>query len=81
MSDHPATVYHPDPVINAGVALEVAQAEAADLAAGYPPRRWVCPCGKAHSRGHFLAIGQHRCLSCGYVGAGGVMLEQGEMNV
>src|SRR5690349_3550747 len=63
--------YHPDPEINVDVALDVLAAETADLAAGYPPRRWVCPCGKAHSRGHFLAIGQHRCLSCGYVGTGG----------
>lgn len=24
-------------------------------------------------RGHFLTIGAHRCLGCGYVGTGGVM--------
>lgn len=67
--------YHPNSEINAEVALEVLAAEAADLAAGYPPRPWTCPCGATHSRGHFQAIGQHRCLSCGYVGTGGVMLD------
>lgn len=65
--------YHPDPSINAGITTDVIQAEAVDLQAGYPPRRWTCPCGKSHSRGHFQAIGQHRCLGCGYVGTGGVM--------
>jgi len=50
-------------------------AEKADLAAGYEPRRWRCDCGSEHGRGHFLAIGSHRCLGCGYVGAGGVMLD------
>jgi rubredoxin len=69
------TVYHPDPEINAGVAADALDAERADLAAGYPPRRWVCPkCAAEHGRGHFLNIGQHRCLRCGYVGTGGVMV-------
>ncbi len=66
-------VYHPDPVINEGVAADVLAAEVADLEAGYVPRRWTCPCGASHSRGHFISIGQHRCLFCGYVGTGGVM--------
>ena len=68
--------YHPDPNINAGVAADVLDAELVDLRIGYPPRRWTCPCGVSHSRGHSLAIGQHRCLSCGYVGNGGVMWDQ-----
>lgn len=67
--------YHPDPEINAGVAADVLVAEVADLAAGYPPRRWICPCGASHARGHLGAIGQHRCLSCGYVGNDGVMVD------
>lgn len=67
-----ATVYHPDPEINAGIVLDSLAAEMADLDAGYPPRRWRCTCGHEHSRGHFLAIGQHRCLRCGYVGSEGV---------
>jgi hypothetical protein len=70
--------YHPDPEINASVAAEVLAAEIVDLRIGYPPRRWVCPCGTGHGRGHFLSIGQHRCLHCGYVGNGGVMIEDGE---
>lgn len=49
--------------------------EAADLAAGFPPRRWRCDCGAEHSRGHFLSIGVHRCLGCGYVGDGGTLLD------
>jgi hypothetical protein len=65
--------YHPDPEINAEIAVEALAAEVADLAAGYAPRAWICPCGASHSRGHFLTIGQHRCLSCGYVGTDGVM--------
>jgi hypothetical protein len=68
-----ATTYHPDPAINAELILTSIECEAADLAAGYPPRRWRCPCGHEHSRGHFLTIGQHRCLRCGYVGSEGVM--------
>lgn len=72
-------VYHPDPEINTGVAADVLTAEVADLRAGYAPRRWKCPdCGRIHGRGHFMAIGTHRCLHCGYVGSGGVMLEDGE---
>lgn len=66
--------YHPDPEINAGVILDAIAAEVADLRAGYLPRRWKCPdCGRSHSRGHFMSIGVHRCLWCGYVGIGGVM--------
>jgi rubredoxin len=66
--------YHPDPEIDAEVRAEVLEAERADLAAGYPPRRWICPhCAHWHNRGHFLAVGQHRCLNCGYVGNGGRM--------
>jgi hypothetical protein len=72
------TGYHPDPEINAAVTADAAAAECAGLAAGYPPRRWRCTCGAAHSRGHFGAIGVHRCLSCGYVGTGGVMLGDDE---
>lgn len=68
--------YHPDPEINAEIALETLDAERADLALGYPPRRWVCDCGVSHQRGHFSAIGVHRCLSCGYVGTGGVMTDR-----
>jgi hypothetical protein len=66
--------YHPDPEINAVVAADALDAERADLAAGYPPRRWQCPCGAQHSRGHFGVIGVHRCLSCGYTGTEGVMI-------
>lgn len=71
--------YHPDPEINAGCILDAIEAERADLAAGYPPRRWICPCGASHSRGHFPAgqIGSHRCLRCGYVGTEGVMVDDG----
>ena len=65
---------HPDPEISAGVAADALEAERADLAAGYPPRRWLCICGTEHSRGHFGTIGVHRCLSCGYAGTGGVMM-------
>lgn len=74
-------VYHPDPEINATVAQEALEAEKADLKIGYPPRRWHCPtpgCGASHGRGHFMSIGVHRCLRCGYVGPDGVMvLEDG----
>jgi len=65
--------YHPDPEMNEGIADDVLKAEIYDLSIGYPPRRWTCLCGRSHSRGHFMAIGQHRCLWCGYVGTGGVM--------
>lgn len=66
--------YHPDSEINKGVAAEVLASEVIDLKVGYPPRRWTCPqCALSHSRGHFLSIGSHRCLGCGYVGGGGVM--------
>ncbi len=66
--------YHPDRAINAEMAADALAAERSDLAAGYAPRRWVCPCGRAHSRGHFGGIGIHRCLWCGYVGARGRMV-------
>lgn len=69
-----AIVYHPDPAINEAVAQMALEAEMRDLEAGYPPRRWTCPdCGASHGRGHFLTIGIHRCLRCGYQGGGGVM--------
>jgi hypothetical protein len=67
-------VYHPDPEINAEVAAEALESERVDLAVGYPPRRWLCECGAEHSRGHFMSIGVHRCLGCGYIGTGGVMM-------
>lgn len=76
-----AAVYHPDPEINEGVIADVLEAELADLAAGFPPRPWLCPCGVRHSRGHFMAIGVHRCLSCGYSGTGGVLLDEHEVTV
>jgi hypothetical protein len=68
-----APIYHPDRAINAEVAADALDAERADLAAGYQPRCWRCECGAEHDRGHFLTIGTHRCLACGYVGTGGVM--------
>ena len=44
------------------------------LAAGLYPRWWCCPlCGSCHKRGYFRAIGNHRCLKCGYKGSGGLM--------
>lgn len=70
------TRYHPDPWINVCVIADAVEAERADLAAGYPPRRWRCICGTEHSRGHFQVIGIHRCLSCGYAGTEGVMLDE-----
>lgn len=69
------TVYHPDPVINTEVAADALEAEVADLAAGYPARRWRCECGAEHERGFFQSPGVHRCLACGYVGTGGIMLD------
>ncbi len=69
-----SSTYHPDPVINPEAAATALEAERTDLAAGYKPRRWLCDCGAEHGRGHFLTIGVHRCLACGYVGTGGVML-------
>jgi len=65
--------YHPNPTINAEVAAEAAEAERVNLAAGLPPAPWQCVCGAVHRRGHFMSIGVHRCLKCGYVGAGGVL--------
>lgn len=70
--------YHPDPEINAQVAQEAMDAERADLKAGYPPRTWQCECGASHSRGHFMSIGCHRCLRCGYQGPGGILIGPGE---
>lgn len=70
------TAYHPDPAINAEIRADAIETERADLAAGYPPRRWICECGASHSRGHFgFIIGNHRCLRCGYAGTGGVMVD------
>lgn len=67
--------YHPDPAIAAEIAADTLIAEHADLAAGYPPRRWVCDCGAAHSRGFFMGTrDSHRCMACGYVGTGGAMV-------
>lgn len=71
-------VYHPDSEIDAEIAADALEAERVDLAAGYPPRRWTCPCGASHSRGHVQAIGVHRCLRCGYVGTAGVMSTEDE---
>lgn len=68
--------YHPDPEINASVAAEALEAERIDLSVGYLPRRWICSCGSSHERGHFMEIGVHRCLSCGYVGDGGIMVDR-----
>lgn len=68
-------VYHPNAEINAGIAAEVLAAERFDLSIGYPPRAWICLCGTQHHRGHFGAVGVHRCLACGYVGTEGVMLD------
>jgi hypothetical protein len=66
--------YHPNPEIDREVAAEALEAERVDLAVGYAPRLWTCPgCGTEHGRGHFLTIGTHRCLGCGYVGVGGTM--------
>jgi hypothetical protein len=68
-----AFAYHDDPEINAEIAAAALESERLDLAAGYPPRHWTCPCGASHSRGHFMTIGVHRCLRCGYTGEGGIM--------
>lgn len=62
---------HPDPQIAVEIEADAREAEAADIAAGCPPRRWTCDCGASHARGHFMSIGVHRCLRCGYVGDGG----------
>ena len=70
--------YHPDPEINHGVTLDAIEAELSDLAAGYEPRWWMCQCGAMHHRGHFHIVGNHRCLTCGYVGTGGVMADTKE---
>ena len=65
--------YHPDVAINDEIVADALIGERADLAAGYLPRRWRCVCGREHARGHFMSIGAHRCLGCGYMGPGGVM--------
>jgi hypothetical protein len=65
--------YHPDPAINDEIIEQANEAERFDLSIGYPPRAWTCPCGTSHSRGHFLTVGIHRCMKCGYTGSGGVM--------
>jgi len=69
----PSGVYHPDVEINEGIIAEALAGEIVDLAAGYAPKFWRCQCGAGHSRGHFQAIGVHRCLRCGYVGTGDTM--------
>lgn len=67
-------MYHPDPEINAGISQQALEAERYDLSIGYPSRWWVCPgCNKSHNRWHFEAVGIYRCLTCGYVVAGGTM--------
>ena len=71
--------YHPDAEINAGVAADALDAERYDLSVGFPPSPWLCPeCGAGHDRGHFQTVGVHRCLGCGYVGTGGVMIDRAE---
>lgn len=74
--DVAVVAYHPDPEINAEVIQQANEGEEFDLSIGYPPRAWTCPCGATHARGHFGAIGIHRCLSCGYVGDQGVLSDQ-----
>lgn len=74
--DNGPSVYHPDPEINAEIAAEVLKAERYNLAHGGDPSRWQCPCGAQHGRGHFQTIGAHRCLRCGYVGTGGIMMDE-----
>ena len=72
-----AAGYHPDPTINAEVACDTLEAELADLHAGMPPRRWICPdCGHGHTRGTLDGV-THRCLWCGYMGPLGILEEQG----
>jgi len=68
------TTYHPDAEINADVCHDAAAGELHDIAAGFPARRWRCKCGTEHSRG-IQPSGEHRCLSCGYIGFEGVMLD------
>jgi hypothetical protein len=53
----------------------VLEAEVFDLSVGADPSRWECECGAQHGRGHFQAIGIHRCLRCGYVGLGGRLID------
>lgn len=68
------SMYHPDPEINLAIEEESMESERIDLEAGYAPRRWRCPdCKAEHSRGHFMSIGVHRCLRCGYCGPKGLM--------
>ena len=68
--------YHSDPAISAEIAAQTLEAEERDLAAGMLPRRWICDCGTSHSRGHFYRVGIHRCLGCGYIGPGGIMVDR-----
>ncbi|MCG6115063.1 MAG: hypothetical protein MEQ84_07675 [Mesorhizobium sp.] len=69
--------YHPDPEFDAEIARQTLEDERSDLSLGYPPRRWICECGASHQRGHFMgSVGVHRCLACGYVGDGGIMVDR-----
>jgi hypothetical protein len=70
--DGQLTTCHPDPAINVEIGRDAAHGELKDLAAGYLPRAWRCVCGVQHSRGP-LPTGEHRCLTCGYIGYEGVM--------
>jgi hypothetical protein len=77
--DISATTYHPDPEINAVIALDAINAEVLDLRAGLPPRAWRCPsCESEHSRGPLTNGRQHRCLRCGYIGEGGRLADESE---
>jgi hypothetical protein len=67
--------YHPDPEINEEIAADAREGEEASLAVGLDPTPWECECGAAHARGHFMVIGSHRCLRCGYVGDGGRLMD------
>jgi hypothetical protein len=72
--------YHPDPEVDADVRADALAAEIFDLSIGYPPRWWTCRCGASHARGHFGAVGVHRCLRCGYVGnLGRMSTEDGQV--
>jgi rubredoxin len=70
--------YHPDPEINEEIVADALAGEIADVAAGYPPKFWRCPdCGRGHKRGHFLTVGIHRCMGCGYMWTGGTIHTHG----
>lgn len=74
-----STAYHPDPIVNLTLIAEANEGERADLEAGYPPKRWRCPCGAEHSRGYVPgSFTLHRCLACGYIGELGVLLNPPE---